>query len=102
VTIPTPGSGTSTSSPPTTRSDRRAARTPAGHRRLPGEPLLPAEPATEIEVTQTFIDRCILDASTQTLDEVTAAMAKWWATELHQRVIQRALQLHAGYGCMRE
>jgi alkylation response protein AidB-like acyl-CoA dehydrogenase len=61
-----------------------------------------AELATEIEVTQTFIDRCILDASGHELDEVTAAMAKWWATELHQRVIQRALQLHGGYGYMRE
>ncbi|WP_460801991.1 acyl-CoA dehydrogenase family protein [Microbacterium sp. GXF6406] len=61
-----------------------------------------AELATEIEVTQTFIDRCILDASEHALDEVTAAMAKWWTTELHQRVIQRALQLHGGYGYMRE
>lgn len=61
-----------------------------------------AELATEIEVTQTFIDRCILDAAEHELDEVTAAMAKWWATELHQRVIQRALQLHGGYGFMRE
>ena len=61
-----------------------------------------AELATEIEVTQTFIDRCILDASGHELDEVTAAMAKWWATELHQRVIQRSLQLHGGYGFMRE
>ncbi len=61
-----------------------------------------AELATEIEVTQTFIDRCIVDASGHTLDATTAAMAKWWATELHQRVIQRALQLHGGYGFMRE
>ncbi|HET8927542.1 MAG TPA: acyl-CoA dehydrogenase family protein, partial [Microbacterium sp.] len=61
-----------------------------------------AELATEIEVTQAFIDRCILDASGHQLDEVTAAMAKWWTTELHQRVIQRALQLHGGYGFMRE
>lgn len=61
-----------------------------------------AELATEIEITQTFIDRCILDASSHGLDEVTAAMAKWWTTELHQRVIQRALQLHGGYGFMRE
>ncbi|WP_396655693.1 acyl-CoA dehydrogenase family protein [Microbacterium sp.] len=61
-----------------------------------------AELATEIEVTQAFIDRCIVDASGHQLDEVTAAMAKWWTTELHQRVIQRALQLHGGYGFMRE
>ena len=61
-----------------------------------------AELATEIEVTQTFVDRCILDAAEHRLDEVTAAMAKWWTTELHQRVIQRAVQLHGGYGFMRE
>ncbi|GAA1466379.1 acyl-CoA dehydrogenase [Microbacterium thalassium] len=61
-----------------------------------------AELATEIEVTQTFIDRCIVDVSNHALDATTAAMAKWWATELHQRVIQRALQLHGGYGYMRE
>jgi len=82
----------------------------AGERRAFGERIADfqanrfylAELATEIEVTQTFIDRCILDASGHELDEITAAMAKWWATELHQRVIQRALQLHGGYGFMRE
>lgn len=61
-----------------------------------------AELATEIEIAQVFIDRCIQDAADHRLDEVTAAMAKWWVTELHQRVIQRALQLHGGYGFMRE
>ncbi|AWB90225.1 acyl-CoA dehydrogenase family protein [Salinibacterium hongtaonis] len=61
-----------------------------------------AELATEIEITQVFVDRCIQDASSHKLDEVTAAMAKWWTTELHQRVIQRALQLHGGYGFMKE
>lgn len=29
-------------------------------------------------------------------------MAKWWITELQQRVVQRAVQLHGGYGYMRE
>lgn len=61
-----------------------------------------AELATEIEIAQVFVDRCIEEASNHTLDEVTAAMAKWWVTELHQKVIQRALQLHGGYGYMRE
>jgi len=61
-----------------------------------------AELATEIEVTQAFVDRCILDAADGTLDEVTAAMAKWWTTELQQRVVQRAVQLHGGYGYMKE
>lgn len=61
-----------------------------------------AELATEIEIAQVFIDRCITEASSHSLDEATAAMAKWWVTELHQKVIQRALQLHGGYGFMRE
>ena len=29
-------------------------------------------------------------------------MAKWWATELQGRVTDRCLQLHGGYGYMRE
>ena len=31
-----------------------------------------------------------------------AAMAKWWATELQGRVIDRCVQLHGGYGYMLE
>ena len=29
-------------------------------------------------------------------------MAKWWLTELQQRVVTRCLQLHGGYGYMSE
>ncbi|MGK2316512.1 acyl-CoA dehydrogenase family protein [Gordonia rhizosphera] len=61
-----------------------------------------AELATQIEVAQTFVDRCILDAAHHDLDEVTAAMAKWWVTELHSTVVNRAVQLHGGYGFMAE
>ena len=61
-----------------------------------------AELATEIEVAQTFVDRCIAAESDRDLDDVTAAMAKWWVTELQQRVVQRCVQLHGGYGYMRE
>lgn len=61
-----------------------------------------AELATEIEIAQAFVDRCIVDASNGTLDEVTAAMAKWWVTELHLKVVHRAVQLHGGYGFMKE
>ncbi|GAA3724370.1 acyl-CoA dehydrogenase/long-chain-acyl-CoA dehydrogenase [Spinactinospora alkalitolerans] len=61
-----------------------------------------AELATEIEIAQVFVDRCVLDASTGDLDEANAAMAKWWVTELQQKVVQRCLQLHGGYGFMKE
>ena len=29
-------------------------------------------------------------------------MAKWWCTELQNRVVDTCLQLHGGYGYMRE
>lgn len=61
-----------------------------------------AELATEIEVAQVFVDRCILDAAHGRLDETTAAMVKWWVTELHLKVVNRAVQLHGGYGYMKE
>lgn len=61
-----------------------------------------AELATEIQIAQVFVDRCILDATHHALDGAHAAMAKWWTTELHNKVVQRAVQLHGGYGYMRE
>ena len=61
-----------------------------------------AELATEVEIAQSFVDRCILDAAHGALDGITAAMAKWWVSELQQRVVQRGVQLHGGYGYMSE
>lgn len=61
-----------------------------------------AEMRTEIEVTQAFVDNAISAQSRGTLTDVDAAMAKWWATELHQRVVTRCLQLHGGYGFIKE
>jgi alkylation response protein AidB-like acyl-CoA dehydrogenase len=29
-------------------------------------------------------------------------MAKWWCTEMHMRCVDACLQLHGGYGYMRE
>ena len=61
-----------------------------------------AEIATEIDVTQTFIDRCVDDLNDGELSAPDAAKAKWWATELQGRVVDRCLQLHGGYGYMLE
>jgi alkylation response protein AidB-like acyl-CoA dehydrogenase len=61
-----------------------------------------AEVATEVEIGQSFVDRCVvaLDAGELTAEE--AAMAKWWCTELQKRVVDRCLQLFGGYGYMLE
>jgi len=64
--------------------------------------FLLAELATEVTIARTFIDRCIEDHNAETLDIPTAAMAKWWTTELQTKVVDRCLQLHGGYGYMSE
>ena len=61
-----------------------------------------AEMHTEVEVTQTFVDRCIDELNAGTLTAEEAAMAKWWATELQKRTVDRCVQLHGGYGYMLE
>ncbi|HEY5756119.1 MAG TPA: acyl-CoA dehydrogenase family protein [Steroidobacter sp.] len=61
-----------------------------------------AETATQISVGRAFIDRCIDRLVTGTLDATTASMAKLWATETQNRVIDELLQLWGGYGYMNE
>jgi len=61
-----------------------------------------AELTTEVEVGAAFVDTCIEDFLRGELPPERAAMAKWWCTELQQRVADRGLQLHGGYGYMSE
>ena len=61
-----------------------------------------AECATEVEVAQAFVDRCVVALTARELTAEEAAMAKWWCTELQKRVVDRCLQLHGGYGYMLE
>ncbi len=61
-----------------------------------------AELKTKITIGQTFVDRCIeaLNAGELSVDE--AAMAKWWLSDLLGEVVDAGVQLHGGYGYMRE
>ncbi|HVF76524.1 MAG TPA: acyl-CoA dehydrogenase family protein [Acidimicrobiales bacterium] len=61
-----------------------------------------AEMATEVEIGETFVDRCVEARNRGTLTPETAAMAKYWCTELQGRVVDTAVQLHGGYGFMVE
>jgi len=61
-----------------------------------------AEMATEIEIAQTFVDRCVEALNTGDLTAEEASMAKWWCTELQGRVADACVQLHGGYGYMTE
>jgi len=61
-----------------------------------------AELATETQIARVFVDRCIEELNAGSLTVSEAAMAKWWTTELQQKVADRCLQLHGGYGYMTE
>ena len=61
-----------------------------------------AELSTDIQVGQVYIDRCIELHNVGELSAEQAAAAKYWCTELQNRVVDRCLQLHGGYGYMRE
>ncbi len=61
-----------------------------------------AEIATEIDVAQAYVDRCIEALNDGDLTVEDAAKAKWWCTELQGRVLDSCLQLHGSYGYMTE
>ncbi|MRJ77266.1 acyl-CoA dehydrogenase [Aeromicrobium sp. SMF47] len=61
-----------------------------------------AEMDTELDIARVYIDHCIQGVLDDTLTAVDAAKAKWWATELNKKVVDRCLQLHGGYGYMLE
>ena len=61
-----------------------------------------AEVATEVEVAQAFVDKCVVALNDERLSAEDAAMAKWLCTELQKRAVDRCLQLFGGYGYMLE
>ncbi len=61
-----------------------------------------AEMATEIQIGRVFVDRCMQDVLKNELDPTTAAMAKYWCSDLQCKVLDEGVQLHGGYGYMWE
>ncbi|SNS25761.1 acyl-CoA dehydrogenase family protein [Rhodococcoides kyotonense] len=61
-----------------------------------------AELATETTATRIMVDKYIELLNDGTLTVQEAAMAKWWTTENQVKLIDRCLQLHGGYGYMKE
>ncbi len=64
--------------------------------------FLLAELTTETTVARTFVDECIRQHLLGNLSVSDAAMAKWWTTDLQNKVADSCLQLHGGYGYMTE
>jgi alkylation response protein AidB-like acyl-CoA dehydrogenase len=61
-----------------------------------------AELATQTKMVRLAVDRFIEALNEKNLTIEEAAMIKWWSTEAQNHLIDRCLQLHGGYGYMRE
>ncbi len=61
-----------------------------------------AEMKTEVEIGRVFVDHCITLYNQGDLSVEKAAMAKWWITDMQVRLVDQCLQLHGGYGYMKE
>ncbi|HWJ82422.1 MAG TPA: acyl-CoA dehydrogenase family protein [Nocardioides sp.] len=61
-----------------------------------------AEMETELDVAQAYVDAQVVAFNQGQLTPVEAAKGKWYVSELMKRVVDRCLQLHGGYGFMRE
>jgi acyl-CoA dehydrogenase len=61
-----------------------------------------AELHADAAVGRTFVDDALERHMAGTLDATRAAMAKLWVTEMLGRVVDACLQMHGGWGYMRE
>lgn len=61
-----------------------------------------AEMTTEVEITRAFLEQGIRALNDGDFDATLGAKAKWWTTELQNRIINDCLQMHGGYGYMDE
>lgn len=61
-----------------------------------------AEMQTEITIGRTFCDQCIQELNAGKLIPEKAAMAKYWLSDLQNKIVDECVQLHGGYGFMAE
>ena len=61
-----------------------------------------AELVTKAEVTQAYVDTCVLAQLEGTLTAVDAAKAKWWSADVQNEILDACVQLWGGYGYMNE
>lgn len=57
-----------------------------------------AEMKTELTIGESFVRDCIRDILKNDLTNEKVAMAKWWTTDLLQKIIEKCLQMHGGSG----
>ena len=61
-----------------------------------------AELVTAVEVTQAYVDDCVIAHAKGELTAVDAAKAKWWSAQVQNDVLDECVQLYGGYGYMNE
>lgn len=61
-----------------------------------------ADLVTRCEVSQAYVDACIVQQCKGALTPVDAAKAKWWTAEVQNDVLDACVQLWGGYGYMNE
>jgi acyl-CoA dehydrogenase len=61
-----------------------------------------AECKTEATVAKVFCNHCLEQHLKGKLDAATASMAKYWVTDLENKIVDRCLQLFGGFGYMNE
>ncbi|GAB3248999.1 acyl-CoA dehydrogenase family protein [Alteromonas gracilis] len=80
--------------------DRTAFGQPIGS--FQNTQFLLAELVTQVEVTQAYVDQCVVAHTKGELSAVDAAKAKWWTSQVQNDVIDHCVQIHGGYGYMNE
>lgn len=80
--------------------DRQAFGVPIGT--FQHSKFLLAELFTQIEVSEAYLDQCVVAHDKGELTPVDAAKAKWWTSQIQNDVLDHCVQLHGGYGFMNE
>ncbi|XP_060594603.1 long-chain specific acyl-CoA dehydrogenase, mitochondrial-like [Ruditapes philippinarum] len=61
-----------------------------------------AEIKTSVAVSRAFTDRCLEVHNEKGLDSESASMAKYWCSDLQNKIVTECLQMHGGWGYMWE
>jgi alkylation response protein AidB-like acyl-CoA dehydrogenase len=64
--------------------------------------FLLADLVTQMDVSQAYVDACVVAHTEGDLTAVDAAKVKMWTSDIQNSVLDHCVQLHGGYGFMRE
>jgi alkylation response protein AidB-like acyl-CoA dehydrogenase len=80
--------------------DRTAFGVPIGA--FQNTQFLLADLTTRVEVSQAYVDQCVIAHAAGELTAVDAAKAKWWTSQVQNDVLDHCVQIFGGYGYMNE